>query len=60
MPLLPTKSKNQAHLANGSNEQTVTHIEGESKFDGSDPRDELQAKTASRHAIKSDAQWSKR
>ena len=50
MPPHLKKSKNQAHLGNGTYEQIVTHLERELKLNGLEAPDELQINTV-RHNI---------
>ena len=46
------KSKNQAHLENGTYEKHVTHLEKELKLNGLEAPCELQISTASQHSTK--------
>ena len=47
MPPHLKKSKNQAHLENGTHEQIVTHLEKELELNGSEAPDALQINTVS-------------
>ena len=50
-----TKSINQAHLGNGTNEQNVTHLEKEIKLNRLEAPDELQIKTVSHNIANANA-----
>ena len=49
------KSKNQAHLENGTNEWIVTHLERELKLNGLEAPDELQINTVSHNTVNANA-----
>ena len=51
MPPHLKKSKNQAHLKNGTYEQIVTHLEKELELKGLEAPDELQINTVSYNSI---------
>ena len=53
------KSKNQAHLENGTYEQIVTHLERELELNGLESHDELQIKTMSQQFTNVNADRSK-
>ena len=55
MPPQLKKSKNQAHLENGTYEQIVTHLERELELNGLESPDELQTNNVSHNATKTNA-----
>ena len=56
MPPHLKKSKNQAHLDNGKNEQIVTHLESELELNGLEAPDELQIKTVCHNTANANAE----
>ena len=60
MPPHLKKSKNQAHLENGTYEQIVTHLEKELELNGSEAPDELQINTVSHNTVNANADGAKR
>ena len=59
MPTELKKSKNQAHLENGTYKQIVTHLERELELNGLDAPDELQINTVSQQLTNANADRSK-
>ena len=59
MPPHLKKSKNQAHLDNGANEQIVTHLERELVLNGFETPDELQINTVSHNTANVNADRTK-
>ena len=55
LPPHQKKSINQAHLENGTNEQIVTHLEGELELNSLEAPDELQINTLSHNAANTNA-----
>ena len=51
----PKKSKNQAHLENGTYEQIVTHLERELELNGLESPDELQVNNVSQQISNTNA-----
>ena len=59
MPPRLKKSKNQAHLENGTYEQIVTHLERELELNGLEAPDELQINTVSHNTVNANADRAK-
>ena len=59
MPPHLKKSKNQAHLENGTYEQIVTHLEKELELNGLEAPDELQMNTVSHNTVNANADRTK-